>query len=561
MNRTPSRLFSSLPVVLLLLLAPLSAKNSVWSDGQGGTFKAEPAECLGPFAVFRTSAYQGRRLLFRQLSMEESLRFYEGINKKSPPASRWCDAKGSLSASLVGRLCVPRDGKLVPIDFTQRAEPRVIVLYYGSGWGGQSYETVFKASQVYGRLKRLFGDSFEFVFFGIRHDASAQANVANVTKMPWLVAAYGEQRSISDFARFAPEAGERMLALTRDGVPLLDSSIASTQELARFLDQLSALLNACDPANPLFWTDLGRYQAAIRPVLFAKGNTPPLIVGNPFIVAALRKAGVRRIKATLSVSAEGQVLSAAFDPEAKVPERFRELILKTLASCCAILPGLSDGRPVEGSCCFDLVVKPENERMELDRRWINSIGQNEIKFTSWLLLRPIPVPEESFSSVVGTDEYGITQMSALKVGVDEVSKKSQVSAFNRDFFAGEGVENVAPVAGQRQDIDGVSYFWEAVNSTDGLVNFDNKKRVEFSVGYAYTEFECEKAGTALMGLGSDDGVKIWLNGDLVKDSWVRRNTRIDEDLFPLNLRAGKNRLLLKIQNMKGEWSFFARIRQ
>jgi hypothetical protein len=152
-------------------------------------------------------------------------------------------------------------------------------------------------------------------------------------------------------------------------------------------------------------------------------------------------------------------------------------------------------------------------------------------------------------------------MSALKVGVDEVSKKSQVSAFNRDFFAGEGVENVAPVAGQRQDIDGVSYFWEAVNSTDGLVNFDNKKRVEFSVGYAYTEFECEKAGTALMGLGSDDGVKIWLNGDLVKDSWVRRNTRIDEDLFPLNLRAGKNRLLLKIQNMKGEWSFFARIRQ
>ncbi len=64
-----------------------------------------------------------------------------------------------------------------------------------------------------------------------------------------------------------------------------------------------------------------------------------------------------------------------------------------------------------------------------------------------------------------------------------------------------------------------------------------------------------------MGLGSDDGLKLWLNGELVKDRWVRRDSKIDEDLIPLNLVAGKNRLLIKIQNASGAWSFVGRIRR
>lgn len=557
------RMFARVAFLCACILSPLclEAKNSTWSDGQGGTFKGEPDEAIGPFAVFKTSNAHGRRLLFRQLSLAECKRFAEESYTKIPYAETWAQSKGFLTSSLVKRLNVVENGKLVPLDYGKRPEPHVVVFYYGSGWGGQSWETVFKVRQAYSRLKRLYGDFFEFVFLGVRHNAEAQVNIATTTVMPWPVATYSEQNLVPDFAKFAPEEGERMIALTRNGIPLLDSKIASTQELAKFIDQLSGILSASEPSNSLFWSDQARFLSASRPVLQAGGAVPPLVVNRPFIDAALRKGGIVRIKASLAVSAEGKVLSAALEPEAQVPERFRDQVCKTLVAYCAVLPALKDGVPVEGTVVFDHSVPPLNEKLELDRRWIASIGQNEISLNSWLLLRPIPVPEMEFSKVVGTDDKGVTQMSALRVGGDEVSKKSQLNAFNSDFFAEGGPASVAPKSGELQSIDGESYFWEPITSSDGLVDFANKKRVEFSVGYAYTEFDCDKAGTALMGLGSDDGVKIWLNGVLVKDAWVRRNTRIDEDIFPLPLQAGKNRLLIKIQNMKGEWSFFARIRR
>lgn len=65
---------------------------------------------------------------------------------------------------------------------------------------------------------------------------------------------------------------------------------------------------------------------------------------------------------------------------------------------------------------------------------------------------------------------------------------------------------------------------------------------------------------AWLGIGSDDGVKVWVNGELVNDQWIRRISRLDDDVIPLKLRKGKNPILIKIQNMQGHWSFTARLR-
>ena len=65
---------------------------------------------------------------------------------------------------------------------------------------------------------------------------------------------------------------------------------------------------------------------------------------------------------------------------------------------------------------------------------------------------------------------------------------------------------------------------------------------------------------AWLGIGSDDGLKVWVNGVLVNDRWVRRTSRLDDDVVPFRLRAGKNQLLIKIQNVTGLWSFTCRLR-
>ena len=80
------------------------------------------------------------------------------------------------------------------------------------------------------------------------------------------------------------------------------------------------------------------------------------------------------------------------------------------------------------------------------------------------------------------------------------------------------------------------------------------------VGNAWSEFVAQRDTEAWLGLGSDDGVKIWLNGELVHDKWIRRPSHVDDDVVPLRLKKGANRMLIKIQNATIDWSFVYRLR-
>jgi len=62
-------------------------------------------------------------------------------------------------------------------------------------------------------------------------------------------------------------------------------------------------------------------------------------------------------------------------------------------------------------------------------------------------------------------------------------------------------------------------------------------------------------------IGSDDAVKVWLNGDVVHDSFVRfalSGASTDQDRVEVTLRPGENRLLAKVINHEGDFSFVYR---
>ncbi|MBN2506189.1 MAG: HEAT repeat domain-containing protein [Verrucomicrobia bacterium] len=65
---------------------------------------------------------------------------------------------------------------------------------------------------------------------------------------------------------------------------------------------------------------------------------------------------------------------------------------------------------------------------------------------------------------------------------------------------------------------------------------------------------CE--GALLM--GSDDGIKAWLNGDVVHSHNVDRGEVPDQDVAPVRLKQGANLLMLKITQGGGGWSASAR---
>ena len=60
-----------------------------------------------------------------------------------------------------------------------------------------------------------------------------------------------------------------------------------------------------------------------------------------------------------------------------------------------------------------------------------------------------------------------------------------------------------------------------------------------------------------MKVGSDDSVKVWLNGEVVHTNAINRGAGDFQDDFKVNLVAGDNILLVKVSERGGGWSMFA----
>ncbi|MGH7972704.1 MAG: hypothetical protein ACREIC_28655, partial [Limisphaerales bacterium] len=79
------------------------------------------------------------------------------------------------------------------------------------------------------------------------------------------------------------------------------------------------------------------------------------------------------------------------------------------------------------------------------------------------------------------------------------------------------------------------------------------------VAYLKTQIIAPRDCDAALLLGSDDGVKAWLNGAVVHSQNVDRGLVEDQDMAPIHLRTGANDLLLKITQGGGGWAACARI--
>ena len=92
-----------------------------------------------------------------------------------------------------------------------------------------------------------------------------------------------------------------------------------------------------------------------------------------------------------------------------------------------------------------------------------------------------------------------------------------------------------------------------------LQKFYQGGRNEDAVAYAYSKINRKEAGKVFLSLGSDDGIKVWLNGKLIHRILNQRALTLDEDGFEVDMNAGDNHLLLKIQQGKGGWGFAVRM--
>ena len=100
-------------------------------------------------------------------------------------------------------------------------------------------------------------------------------------------------------------------------------------------------------------------------------------------------------------------------------------------------------------------------------------------------------------------------------------------------------------------------YSDNVNSVINRIGLSNDRGLNYHSAYALINIRSprERRNVA-MGVGSDDAVKVWLNGEVVHVNKVDRRTTGIQDLFRVNLNAGNNLLMVKVSDNLWNWGMF-----
>ncbi len=198
----------------------------------------------------------------------------------------------------------------------------------------------------------------------------------------------------------------------------------------------------------------------------------------------------------------------------------RNTIAKVYVAVC--LAGILLGVPARRAGAADQAILGKATYTGLER---------ERFMTKWLLLGPIPVGKDPSAK---SDE------------------QEQKEAFGNDPFSTEQFRDKVRI-GENQ------YEWTAFTSPGDTVELTRPfGEKTYATAYAWACLDMAGESRTILGIGSDDAVKVWLNGRLIHENWVQRGCTPDSDLVPVTFRKGRNHLVLKVQNGTGDWAFSCR---
>lgn len=104
--------------------------------------------------------------------------------------------------------------------------------------------------------------------------------------------------------------------------------------------------------------------------------------------------------------------------------------------------------------------------------------------------------------------------------------------------------------------------WKKYESFNNIINLESENTFGYNddcAGYAFVRLKSPENKRAVLLLGSDDGIKVWLNGTNILTNDASRGLTPDEDVLNIELVSGWNSLLLKISDILGGWAFSARL--
>jgi dienelactone hydrolase len=104
---------------------------------------------------------------------------------------------------------------------------------------------------------------------------------------------------------------------------------------------------------------------------------------------------------------------------------------------------------------------------------------------------------------------------------------------------------VATEGGESKDKEGKIVKWRRADSWGDVFGFGEEVK-EGQIAYAFRNIPRTKAGPVRLSIGTDNGVRVWVNGRPVLARDGRRKLTLDDDLVDVDMKAGDNQLLIKL---------------
>ena len=171
---------------------------------------------------------------------------------------------------------------------------------------------------------------------------------------------------------------------------------------------------------------------------------------------------------------------------------------------------------------------------------------------------PAPVVGDQAKDGIDAEGYVCTWLVLAPIPLEEGQKGAD--ALDKEPLKGEA--DVKPAARDKLDVGGKELTWKEYSAKDQILDFNGllEKQTENSVGYAvaYITADADIADLTLK-LGSDDQIKVYLNGKPIHSHDEARPFEKDEDTVPgLSLKKGLNVLVMKVVNEEEDWAVSAR---
>ncbi len=116
----------------------------------------------------------------------------------------------------------------------------------------------------------------------------------------------------------------------------------------------------------------------------------------------------------------------------------------------------------------------------------------------------------------------------------------------------------------RPTVDCLFWIWGCysnnVNQVVNEIGLSTDQNLDYHTAYALINIiSPHPQRNVRMGVGSDDAVKVWLNGEVIHINDVNRGTTGIQDQFRVDLNTGNNLLLVKVSDNERNWGMFFEI--